>query len=148
MTEHNRDMYYYARLSDQVSIREAIHPDDLEAFSLLPPLSHLTIFECCSDGDSYSTCRRTASEHCFRFQSNTLILVPKPKFKLAQLVVTTVLNPPVRGSIFRIEWHFQRGHEVFFLLKDAKVSKRRYLPDELRPLAQSTMNNDDWTCAS
>ena len=123
------DTQYARRRPDFVTV-SAIHPDDQSDVEKTP-LPVLTLYELHGSKDDYTFARRTCAEKPFRILTAALLPIPAPRFGLGQQVLSLISDPPNTVAVYRIEWHLERAREVYFVIRDGKLSTRRYLPDQL-----------------
>jgi hypothetical protein len=109
-----------------------VHHDDYENVISFRAIPALTVFECEPYDDDFVFIRRRHDEPRFRVRYNLLQPVDAPSFSLGSAVRCTACEPPKAGIIHRIEWHTVRGHEIYYLSHDGRVSSRRYLPSEIK----------------
>jgi hypothetical protein len=114
------------------SFGSSLHPDDRPVVLSRPPMSAYVMFECLATDGEYMTVRRAVDEEPFRILWDNLQAVPDPAFVLGDTVMAVVREPPVAVVIHRMEWHFKRDHETYYVTRHGRLSGRRYLPAELR----------------
>lgn len=114
------------------SFSQIVHPDDIELVAGLGPLSFLVIYECLSVDKTFILVRRTSTEPPFRILSDALQSVPTPVFNLGESVLTAENDQPQLVTIHRLEWHVSQNQEVYYVIRNGRLSKKRYFANELR----------------
>ncbi len=124
---------YYASIKSDFVWTSTVHPDD-QPIVYADPQPVNTLYECTDVHGEYTVVRKTSLQRPFRTLTESLSPVPMPKPRLGEQALSLVYDPPKQVTVHRIEQHHKRGHEVYNVIRDGKVSTRRYLRDELQPL--------------
>ncbi len=106
---------------------DLIHPDDLAIVHAHSP--YCVVCEVVGEEGQYLILRYY--EHQVRCKPQLFQSVPRPAFRVGQLVRTKAPRTERTGVVRGIGWHYKRNEPAFFLAIESKPLKSRYWADEL-----------------
>lgn len=108
------------------SKKDYVYPDDLDAFTKIQPYGK--VFHCVDEKEGYLTLEYM--DVAYRVKPGLYHVVPKPMFLIGD-EVREMARPDHIGTVYHIEWHYNKEEPMYFLEIDGRKKSHRYFVNEL-----------------